>query len=287
MNISSSGLKPNKSVNRNWLINSTTVAPISYNIELNYLNSDNDTLVNYSNYKLNTFNLGAWGGKINATGTPNATTASYSGLSSFGSIQIAEDSNTSIGATLNLTAYLQGLYTGAGTMTSAPFNYDGVSPNSIADTITVELHEAASPYNTVFSVTGLLSTTGNANLLFPSGTLGNYYYIAVKHRNSIETWSSDTVQMATVTNYDFSSGAGQAFGSNIIDDGTGIFLLYSGDINQDGSVDFADYPDLDLGSSNGDIGYLATDLNGDSSVDFADYPLIDPSSSLGIILFRP
>ena len=93
--------------------------------------------------------------------------------------------------------------------------------------------------------------------------------------------------MTTATNYDFSSGAGQAFGNNIIDDGTGIFLLYSGDINQDGSVDFADYPDLDLGSSNGDIGYLATDLNGDSSVDFADYPLIDPSSSLGIILFRP
>jgi hypothetical protein len=287
VNISSSGLKPNKSVNRNWLINSTTVVPISYNIELNYLNSDNDTLVNYSNYKLNTFNLGAWAGKINATGTPNATTASYSGLSSFGLIQIAEDSATSVGATLNLTAYLQGLYTGAGTMTSAPFNYDGVSPNSIADTITVELHEAASPYNTVFSVTGLLSTTGNANLLFPSGAIGNYYYIAVKHRNSIETWSSDTVQMTTATNYDFSSGAGQAFGNNIIDDGTGIFLLYSGDINQDGSVDFADYPDLDLGSSNGDIGYLATDLNGDSSVDFADYPLIDPSSSLGIILFRP
>ena len=287
VNISSSGLKPNKSVNRNWLINSTTVAPISYNIELNYLNSDNDTLVNYSNYKLNTFNFGTWVGKVNASGTPNATIATYSGISSFGSIQIAEDSTTSAGATLNLTAYLQGLYIGAGIMTSAPFNYDGVSPNSIADTITVELHEAASPYNTVFSVTGILSTTGNANLLFPSGAIGNYYYIAVKHRNSIETWSSDTIQMTSVTNYDFSSAAGQAYGNNLIDDGTGIFLLYSGDINQDGSVDFADYPDLDLGSSNGDIGYLATDLNGDSSIDFADYPLIDSNSSLGIILFRP
>jgi hypothetical protein len=71
------------------------------------------------------------------------------------------------------------------------------------------------------------------------------------------------------------------------DDGTGVLLFYSGDINQDGSVDFNDYPDIDIGSSNGDLGYLATDLNGDSSVDFNDYPLIDYNSSLGIIEMTP
>jgi hypothetical protein len=64
-------------------------------------------------------------------------------------------------------------------------------------------------------------------------------------------------------------------------------LIYAGDINQDGSVDFNDYPDLDIGSSNGDLGYLPCDLNGDASIDFNDYPLIDLNSSNGIIALTP
>jgi hypothetical protein len=87
--------------------------------------------------------------------------------------------------------------------------------------------------------------------------------------------------------YDFSSAATQAYGSNMVDLGSGVFGIYSGDINQDGSVDFLDYPDLDLGSINGDLGYLVTDLNGDGSVDFLEYPLIDLNSINGVISMRP
>jgi hypothetical protein len=54
-----------------------------------------------------------------------------------------------------------------------------------------------------------------------------------------------------------------------------------------GSVDFNDYPALDISSSNGDLGYLSYDLNGDASVDFNDYPLIDVNSSNGIISINP
>jgi hypothetical protein len=73
----------------------------------------------------------------------------------------------------------------------------------------------------------------------------------------------------------------------MVDLGSGVFGIYTGDINQDGSVDFLDYPDLDLGSINGDLGYLVTDLNGDASVDFLEYPLIDLNSINGVILMRP
>jgi hypothetical protein len=69
--------------------------------------------------------------------------------------------------------------------------------------------------------------------------------------------------------------------------GNGVFAIFSGDINQDGAIDFNDYPALDISSSNGDLGYLATDLNGDASTDFNDYPLIDINSSLGIIKLTP
>ncbi|MCX6186105.1 MAG: hypothetical protein NTU43_03790 [Bacteroidetes bacterium] len=65
--------------------------------------------------------------------------------------------------------------------------------------------------------------------------------------------------------------------------GSGIFLIYTGDINQDGSVDFNDYPSLDIASSNGVLGYDISDLNGDASVDFNDYPLIDTNSSNGVL----
>jgi hypothetical protein len=73
----------------------------------------------------------------------------------------------------------------------------------------------------------------------------------------------------------------------MVDDGSGVFLIYGGDINQDESVDSGDYGDLDIGSTNGDIGYYATDLNGDSSVDSGDYSTLDTNSTLGIFSTHP
>jgi hypothetical protein len=187
--------------------------------------------------------------------------------------------------TLNVTAFLQGLYLGGGVMISSPFNADGVSSPTVADTITVELRNP--DYSLAYSVSDTLSTTGQASITFPGSAVGNKYYVVIKHRNSIETWSSDSILIGSTTSYDFSSGVSQAFGDNMLDDGSGVFLIYGGDINQDGSVDFGDYPDLDLGSSNSDVGYFATDLNGDSSVDFGDYPMLDLNSSNSIFSFHP
>jgi hypothetical protein len=172
-------------------------------------------------------------------------------------------------------------------MTAAPFNSDNTLPSSIADTITVELHLANGTFDLAYSVTDTISVNGTASISFPGGAVGNYYYLVVKHRNSLETWSADSILISSSLSYDFSSAATQAYGSNMVDLGSGVFGIYTGDINQDGSVDFLDYPDLDLGSINGDLGYLVTDLNGDASVDFLEYPLIDFNSINGVILMRP
>ena len=67
----------------------------------------------------------------------------------------------------------------------------------------------------------------------------------------------------------------------------GLHLIYSGDINQDGAVDFNDYPNLDISSSNGVLGYDSNDLNGDASVDFNDYPILDINSSNGVLSVTP
>jgi hypothetical protein len=171
-------------------------------------------------------------------------------------------------------------------MTSSPFNADGVTSSSIADTITVQLYTAGGAL--AYSSTGALSTAGNALVSFPGGAIGNSYYIVIRHRNSIATSSAATVLiLATNTSYDFSSALTQSFGDNLIDDGSGVFMIYTGDINQDGSVDFNDYPNLDIASSGGVLGYDPNDLNGDASVDFNDYPLIDVNSSNGVISILP
>ena len=189
---------------------------------------------------------------------------------------------------LTLTAYLQGIYLGGSTMNAAPFAADGVSPTTIADTVTIELHDANTP-TTVFSTTvGTIGTNGIGNISLPPTASGGTYYIVLKHRNSIATWSANPVTFNNSSNsYNFSTGATQAYGDNLVNVGTGVYAIYSGDINQDGSVDFNDYPGLDIASSAGVLGYDANDLNGDASVDFNDYPLLDVNSSLGIISITP
>ena len=188
---------------------------------------------------------------------------------------------------LSLTAFLQGLYQGSSTMTSSPFNADGTTPTNIADTITVELHDASTQALS-YSVIGTISTSGTGTFTFPAGVNGNSYYISVRHRNSIQTWSTAPVLMnPTGTTYNFSTAATQAAGSNLVNDGSGVYMIYTGDINQDGAVDFNDYPSLDIASSSGVLGYDSSDLNGDASVDFNDYPMIDINSSNGVLSTTP
>jgi hypothetical protein len=187
---------------------------------------------------------------------------------------------------LALTAFLQGLYLGSGVMTSAPFNSDGTSPNSIADTITVELRNA-STQALAYSNTATISTTGIANVTFAGEVSGSSYYIVIKHRNSIATWSANPVLFSAATSYSFASSDAQAIGNNLANLGNGVYGIFSGDLNQDGSVDFNDYPALDIASSDGVLGYDPNDLNGDAAVDFNDYPIIDVNSSNGVISITP
>lgn len=190
-------------------------------------------------------------------------------------------------ANLSITVFIEGLYIGSNLMTSAINNADGITSASIADTIVIELHASTTPYSSVYSITSLLGINGVINTVFSGSTIGNSFYIVLKHRNSIETWSAQPILISANTNYNFSLSASQAFGNNLSDLGNGIFAIFSGDINADGSIDFNDYPSLDISSSNGDLGYNNTDLNGDASTDFNDYPIIDINSSNGVLAMTP
>ncbi len=226
----------------------------------------------------------SWNGlTFNAAGTQTAHLTNAAGCDSAASLTLSVTAST---IAFHLKAMLQGLYLGNGKMIAAPFGANGVSPMNIADTITVELRENATPFNVIHTIKGLLDTAGNANITFPGSVNGNSYYVVVGHRNSIATWTANPIAFNGNTNYDFTNAITKALGSNMAEDG-GVFMLFSGDVNQDGSVDFNDYPDLDISSNNGDLGYYVTDLNGDASVDFNDYPILDINSNLGVLVVTP
>lgn len=192
------------------------------------------------------------------------------------------------GVYINLTAFVEGFYLGNSKMQSLFNNPSVVNEKTVADIIQVKLHRSQAPYDSIYSCNALVNTDGTARVLFPASAIGNAYYLVIKHRNSIETWSASPVNITALgATYNFSNAANKAFGNNLSDMGNGVFAMYSGDITQDGSIDFNDYPTLDIASNDGILGYDANDLNGDASVDFNDYPLLDINSNNGVLALRP
>ena len=145
----------------------------------------------------------------------------------------------------------------------------------VSDTVTVELHNSSSPYGLVDQAKVVLSSSGSANANFFSASDGTNYYIVVKHRNSIETWSKTSQSFSGgVLSYDFTTAANKAYGDNMKLKGT-KWCIYSGDINQDGVVNPIDLTTTGDDTYNFAAGYLSTDLNGDNIVDLNDLIICD------------
>ena len=122
---------------------------------------------------------------------------------------------------------------------------------------------------------------------FLTSVNGTPYYIVVKHRNSIETWSSSAQSFTNGTLYfNFTLANTQAFGNNMINIG-GKWSLYVGDVNQDGIVDASDVSLVDNDALSGVSGYAITDLNCDGIVDVSDLSIIDNNSTNSVSVITP
>jgi hypothetical protein len=154
------------------------------------------------------------------------------------------------------------------------------------DTITVELRSASNSASVVTTAQPILNTDGSVS--FTTSAPAGYYWIAVRHRNTIETWSADTVQLPGPV-YDFTTAANKAFGDNQIDAlGDLKFSMYTGDVNQDDFIDIFDFPDYDLDNQNFvAFEYKATDFNGDGFVDIFDFPIYDANNQNFIFSIQP
>ncbi|MBK8553942.1 MAG: FG-GAP repeat protein [Ignavibacteria bacterium] len=84
---------------------------------------------------------------------------------------------------LNLTMFIEGFY-------------DAGINSMVGDTLTVYLRNSSSPYSISDSSKAFVSSAGLGTFKFSSAVNGVNYYLHLKHRNSIETWSK-TTQMFT------------------------------------------------------------------------------------------
>lgn len=178
---------------------------------------------------------------------------------------------------LSLTAFIEGFYNSA-------------SNSMIMDTMTVYLRNITAPYNKVDSSRAVLNSSGVGSFNFSNPVDGINYFIVIKHRNSIETWSnSGNAFSSGLLNYNFSSAANKAFGNNLqqVDATPVVYAIFSGDVNQDGTVDATDLSFIDNDASNFISGYVKTDLTGDDFVDATDAALADNNAANFVSVARP
>lgn len=172
---------------------------------------------------------------------------------------------------LNITCLIEGLY-------------DGEKMKS--DTVKVELRNAISPYSLVEDKNIVLDSAGRGSATYTSISEGINYYMVIKHRNALETWSQSPQQfIGGVLNYDFTTDSAKAFGENmkLIND---KWCLFMGDINNDGAINILD--DFEVYNSS----YLNTyslvhDTNLDGNIDIYDDLIVYNNSFLGIARLIP
>ncbi|MBK6876596.1 MAG: right-handed parallel beta-helix repeat-containing protein [Ignavibacteria bacterium] len=159
--------------------------------------------------------------------------------------------------------------------------------STCADTVIVHMRSGTTPFALVSADTAVMDTAGNVVLNFPTVVNGTNYYIAVFHRNSMETWSATTqvFTLGTLT-YDFTTGVNKAYGNNMkLVSGTA--RIYAGDVNQDDVIDGSDVLLIDNDAFNFVFGYTDTDLNCDGGVDGTDQLIADNNTFAVITVSKP
>jgi len=167
--------------------------------------------------------------------------------------------------TLNVKMAIEGFYN------------ENTDQLNINDTVKTYLRNVNSPYNIVDSAESILDSLNlNGNFNFYNAASGRYY-IKLKHRNALETWSKKGGEIFSdgdVLLYDFTVSGSRAYGNNQTLKGI-IYCLYSGDVNQDGVIDLADLSEVDMDIFSFRSGYNNTDLTGDNFTDINDIALAD------------
>ncbi len=99
------------------------------------------------------------------------------------------------------------------------------------DTVIAYLRNINSPYNIVDSSQSVVDSVNfNGNFRYYNAPAGTYY-ISIKHRNGLETWSKaggESLTFEGVYQYDFTNSDSQAYGNNLVHKGSKVLHLQRG-----------------------------------------------------------
>ncbi|MEO7356988.1 MAG: FG-GAP-like repeat-containing protein, partial [Ignavibacteria bacterium] len=219
-------------------------------------------------------------GDVNGDGNPDLIIGAFGNNNNTGKSYLYFTSSPTVVSIINIKVIPEGFY--------------DASTNRLnkKDTVRAYLRNVASPFAVTDSAAAVIdSVTYQGAFKFfnaPNGT----YYIVIKHRNTIETWSrsgGEPFVIGTTMSYGFTNIITKAFGNNMkqVDALPVVFAIYSGDVNQDGVVDGTDAALIDNDASNFDTGYLVTDLNGDEVIDGSDAAIADNNAANFVSIARP
>jgi len=185
--------------------------------------------------------------------------------------------------TLNLKVLISGFYIGNNLLQPS---IDPVNFPSVCDTIIVELHSNVTPYATLYSDKKTIDVSGNGIFTFPYTALNGSFFIVIKHRNTIETWSNAAVSFAVnPVTYNFSNAVNKAFGNNLKFLETGAYGIYNGDIDKNNVINTTDLSAVESNSVLFLTGYIPSDVTGNGIVESSDQSVVE--NNIGITLLRP
>lgn len=151
--------------------------------------------------------------KGNYSWSTSATTQSINVSPTVNSVYLVSDPNNCLKDTFNITIVppvtitlhilLEGLYAGNESMYPLLKNSGMSEDLTDVDTVTILLYEPSGLSIPFSSASGILKTNGTVMVTFPKPIPSSSYYIVVKHKSSIETWSKTPVYIAGNTSFDF------------------------------------------------------------------------------------
>ncbi len=164
--------------------------------------------------------------------------------------------------TLNLKVIVEGYY--------------NLNTNSLnkRDTLSVFLHSAIPPFSIVDSAITVIDSLTFSGICFFNYATDGTYYLKIKQKNTLETWSEPggiVLTKGNTTNYDFTDDISKTFGGGTKLKGT-KYCLISGDCNQNGVINAVDRASVisRLGSNEFNI----EDLDGNGIVNAADRAIV-------------
>ncbi len=225
-------------------------------------------------------------------GTYTKTLTNYLGCDSIATLNISLANCQAFSITVK--AFIEGYYNASNsTMKTVLYNLNQTTDTTFTDSIIVKIWHPDDLVDSVstFTCYTILNKNGNANVTLPMSLSGGYYYISLNHKNSLETWSANTVKLISNSTYDFSNSLSKAYTNNVNVPmkflSAGKYAVFSGDVNQDGAINEFDLKQVEISAKNIGFGYHNDDVNGDGVADIFDMKMIENNKNLFLNKARP